>query len=170
MNGEELRDSLPKTLLYILSIAIIFIALPTVIVYRVSYLYPEIMESENIKIYSSSWIIGTLIILWSYLYHRAYRGSYYRLTFATINSLLIIYWMWGVLGSGYANFFYKDVQIEIFYPILFITIIAISAARIVVSFLQFLGYRKDYLEATGKGDEKHEDEILEQIMEGEGTG
>ena len=158
MNLEELRDSIPKTLLYIIFIALVFVVLPTVIAYRLSHLYPEIMESENLKVYSSSWMAGSLIVAWSYLYHRTYRGSYYRLMFGSINSLLIVYWMWGVLGSGYANFVYKGVDVEIFYPVLFITIIVLAFARIGVSLLQFFVYRKDYLSAKGEIKEVISDE------------
>ena len=169
MNLEELRDSIPKTLLYIIFIALVFVVLPTVITYRLSYLYPEIMESENLKVYSSSWIIGSLIIVWSYLYHRSYRGSYYRLMFATVNALLTIYWMWGVLGRGYANLVYKDVRIEIFYPVLFTTIIILACVRIGISILQFIGYRKDYLTAKGEIEEVIGDENEEsgESVEGE---
>lgn len=103
------------------------------------------MESKNIKMYTSSWILGILIVIWSYFYHRSLRGSYLRLAASTVQSLLMIYWMWGVLGGGHAIFFYKEVCIEAFYPILFIIFVSLSVAKIFISFLQFLSYREMYL-------------------------
>lgn len=147
LNKKKLRDSVFKTLVHVTFLAIIFLIIPTILSYRISVLYPEIMENKNVKMYASSWMLGILIVMWSYAYHTSLKGSYLRLIAGITQSIIMIYWMWVVLGNGYAIFHYRGVVVEVFYFPILLIFIALSVFKISTTLLQFISYRSELLEA-----------------------